>query len=47
MDFIERAIVVSNGSESSLLSQVKEKQDQDLILLEIKSNVHKAKSISF
>ncbi|KAH0683010.1 hypothetical protein KY289_020762 [Solanum tuberosum] len=47
MDSIEGAIVMMNGAESSLLSEVKEKQDQDLILLELKANVHKQKVMSF
>ena len=34
-------LVVTNGTESSLVSEVKEKQDQDPIFLELKANVHK------
>ena len=36
-----------NGDESSLVSEVKEKQDQDLMLLELKSNVQKQRVLSF
>ena len=32
-----------NDAESSLVSEVKEKKDQDLIFLELKENVHKQK----
>ena len=40
MDSTKGGIVVTNGVESSLASKVKEKQDQDLILPELKENVH-------
>ncbi|KAH0720138.1 hypothetical protein KY284_005168 [Solanum tuberosum] len=40
-------VVVINEAESSLVSEVKEKQDQDLILLESKANVHKQKVLAF
>ena len=36
-----------NGAESSLVSEVKEKQDQDPILLEFKANVRKKKVMAF
>ncbi|WMV50723.1 hypothetical protein MTR67_044108 [Solanum verrucosum] len=36
-----------NGDESSLVSEVKEKEDQDLIFLELKANVHKQKVMAF
>ena len=36
-----------NGAESSLVSEVKEKKDQDPILLELKANVHKQKVLAF
>ncbi|WMV46288.1 hypothetical protein MTR67_039673 [Solanum verrucosum] len=36
-----------NGAESSLVSEVKEKQDQNPILLELKANVHKEKVMAF
>ena len=36
-----------NGAESSFVSKVKGKQDQDLILLELKANVHKNKVLDF
>lgn len=32
---------MTNGDESSLVSEVKEKQDQDPIFLDFKTNVHK------
>ena len=47
MDSTEGGIVVTNGSESSLVSEVKENQDQYLILLELKANVQKQKVLSF
>ena len=34
-------------AESTLVSEVKEKQDQDPILLELKANVHKQKISAF
>ena len=39
--------MVTNGTESSLVSKVKEKQDQDPILLDLKSNVHKHTVLAF
>ena len=36
MDSIEGGIVMTNGAESSLVSEVKRKQDQDPILLDLK-----------
>ena len=36
-----------NGDESSLVSEVKEKQDQYLIFLELKANVQKQRILSF
>ncbi|KAH0710411.1 hypothetical protein KY284_011838 [Solanum tuberosum] len=47
MDSTERGIVVTNGAESSLVSEVKEKQDQDLILLDLKANFHKQRVLAF
>ncbi|MCQ7842166.1 hypothetical protein NP236_23545, partial [Salmonella enterica] len=47
MDSTKGGVVVMNGAESSLVSEVKEKQDQDPILLELKANVHKQKVIAF
>lgn len=38
MNFIEGVVVMMNRTESSLVSEVKTKQDQDPIL---KTNVHK------
>ena len=43
MDSTEGGVVVMNGAESSLVLEVKEKQDQDPILLELKASVHKQK----
>ena len=39
--------MVINGTESSLVSEVKEKQEQDPIFLELKANVHKKKVMAF
>ncbi|WMV51099.1 hypothetical protein MTR67_044484 [Solanum verrucosum] len=47
MDSTEGGIVVMNGTESSLVSEVKGKHDQDPILLELKANVHKQKALAF
>ena len=47
MDSTEGGVVVMNGAESSLVSEVKEKQDQDPILLELKAFVHKQKVMAF
>ncbi|WMV24386.1 hypothetical protein MTR67_017771 [Solanum verrucosum] len=41
IDFTEGGIEVMSRAESSLMSEMKEKQDQDPILLELKANVHK------
>ena len=40
MNSTERGILVTNRAESSLVSEVKEKQDQDPILLDLKASVH-------
>ena len=37
---------MTNGDELSLVLEVKEKQDQDLMLLELKSNVQKQRVLS-
>jgi len=47
MDSNESGMVVMNEAESSLVFEVKEKQDQDLILLELKANVHRQKVMAF
>ena len=47
MDFTEEDIVVTNGAESSLVLKVKEKQDQDPILLDLKASVHSQKLLAF
>ena len=36
-----------NGSESSLISKAKEKQEKDPIFLELRVNVHKEKVLAF
>ncbi|KAH0720291.1 hypothetical protein KY284_005321 [Solanum tuberosum] len=47
MDSTEGRVLVMNGAESSLVFEVKEKQDQDPILLELKANVHRQKVLAF
>ncbi|KAH0759938.1 hypothetical protein KY290_023431 [Solanum tuberosum] len=47
MGSTEGEVVVMNGAKSSLVSEVKEKQDQDPFFLELKANVHKQKVMSF
>ncbi|XP_015165553.1 uncharacterized protein [Solanum tuberosum] len=47
LDSNEGGVVVMNGDESTLVFEVKEKQDQDPTLLELKANVHKQKVITF
>ncbi|KAH0709023.1 hypothetical protein KY284_010450 [Solanum tuberosum] len=47
MDSTLRGIVVTNGAESSLVSEVKEKQDQVPILLDLKANVQKQRVLNF
>ncbi|KAH0683287.1 hypothetical protein KY285_020793 [Solanum tuberosum] len=47
MDSIEGGVVVMNGSESSLVSEVKYKKDQDPLLLELKESAHKQKVMAF
>ena len=47
MDSIEGGIVVTNGAESSLVSEVKEKQDQDPIFLNLKENIHNLRVLTF
>ncbi|KAH0670582.1 hypothetical protein KY290_025996 [Solanum tuberosum] len=47
MDSTEGGIVVTNGAESSLVSEVKEKQDQDPIFLDLKANVQKQRVLAF
>ena len=34
-------VVVTNGAESSIVSEVKEKKDQDPILIDLNANIHK------
>ena len=36
-----------NGAESSLVSEVKEKHDQDPIFLELKEKIHKQRVLAF
>ena len=40
MSISDSGVTVQNGAESSLVSDVKEKQDSDPILLELKGGVH-------
>ncbi|XP_049369927.1 uncharacterized protein LOC125834816 [Solanum verrucosum] len=47
LDSSESGVVVMNGVESSLVSEVKEKQDKDPLLLELKANVYNHKVMSF
>lgn len=47
MNSIEGVLVVMNGAKSSLVQEIKGKQDQDSILLELKGNVHKQKVWAF
>uniref|UniRef100_M1B792 Retrotransposon gag protein n=1 Tax=Solanum tuberosum TaxID=4113 RepID=M1B792_SOLTU len=47
MDSTEGGVVVMNRAEFSLVSEVKEKQDENPILLELKASVHKQKVMSF
>ena len=43
MDSTKKGVVVMNGAEYLLVSEVKYKQDLDPIFLELKANVHKKK----
>lgn len=47
MDSKEGGIMVMNGVDRSLVWEVKGKQYQDLILPELKVNVHKQKVMDF
>ena len=47
MDSIEGGVVLMNMVKSSLMSEVKLKQGQDPILIELKANVHKKKVLAF
>ena len=38
--------MVTNGAESSLVLEVKDKQDQDTIFLDLKASVHSKRSLS-
>ncbi|KAH0784113.1 hypothetical protein KY290_003711 [Solanum tuberosum] len=46
-DSAEGGIAVTSRAESSLVSEVKEKQDRDPILLELKANVQKQRVLAF
>ena len=46
-DSAEGGIAVTSKAESPLMSEVKEKQDQDPILLELKANVQKQRVLAF
>ncbi|WMV19304.1 hypothetical protein MTR67_012689 [Solanum verrucosum] len=43
MDMPDGSVIVQNRSESSLVAEVKEKQDSDPILLQLKGAVHQQK----
>ena len=47
MDSTEGGIMVTNGAKSSLVLEVKEKQDQDTIFIYLKANVHNKRVLSF
>ncbi|WMV58035.1 hypothetical protein MTR67_051420 [Solanum verrucosum] len=47
VDSSKGGVVVTNEVKLSLVIQVKEKQDRDPILLELKANVHKHKVMDF
>ena len=47
MDSIEEGKVVTNGDESSLVSKVKQKQDQEPIFLGLKVSFHNQRVLAF
>ena len=47
MDYKEGGIIVTNGAKSSLVSEVKENQDQDPIFLDSKESVHNQRILAF
>ncbi|XP_069146065.1 uncharacterized protein [Solanum lycopersicum] len=47
MESLEEGIVVTNGAESSLVPEVKEKQDQDPILFDLNASVHSKRVLAF
>ena len=47
MDVTERGIMVINGAELSLVPEVKERQEQELIFLYLKANFHKQRVFTF
>ncbi|XP_069143362.1 uncharacterized protein [Solanum lycopersicum] len=47
VDSTEGGIVLTNGAESYLVSEVKENQDQDPILLDLKATVHSQGVLAF
>lgn len=47
VDSSEGGLIVQNGDESSFVAEVKEKQDQDPMLLQFKEDVHKQKMMTF
>ncbi|XP_069154633.1 uncharacterized protein [Solanum lycopersicum] len=47
MDSTEGGIVVTNGAESPLVSEAKEKHDLDPIFVDLNENVHKQRVIDF
>ena len=46
-DFTEGGIMVTNWDESSLVVEVIEKQDQELISFYVKANIHKQRVLAF
>ncbi|WMV37256.1 hypothetical protein MTR67_030641 [Solanum verrucosum] len=47
MDSTKGGVAVMNGAESALVLEVKEKQDQNPIFLELMANIHKQKVMAF
>ena len=47
MDSTKGGIVVINGAESLLVFEVKDMEDQDLMLFDLKANVHKQRVLAF
>ena len=47
MDFTEEGIVVTNGTKSSIVLEVKENQDQDHTFHELNANVYNQRVLDF
>ena len=45
IDLIERGIVLTNGAESSMVSEMKGKHNQDPIILDLKACIHSQRVI--